>query len=180
MDAPPGHFSAAVDLEENETARGVVQAGEHAIPFGPVNVGVSAEWAFEPERLRELRVVSAQSGGRELLDLSQAWLRPPVRQLLDMRLPLAMLILLGVLLDALATRMGLEPRLAPALAWVRASSRGAREKMVRSKAARWPKLLRRKARSEIVSPPPEVVSPPRTADDDARRRSRFDRAKRGK
>ena len=176
----PGHFSAAVDLEENETARGVVQAGEHAIPFGPVNVGVSAEWAFEPERLRELRVVSAQSGGRELLDLSQAWLRPPVRQLLDMRLPLAMLILLGVLLDALATRMGLEPRLAPALAWVRASSRGAREKMVRSKAARWPKLLRRKARSEIVSPPPEVVSPPRTADDDARRRSRFDRAKRGK
>lgn len=173
----PGHFSAAVDLEENETVRGVVQAGEHAFPFGPINVGVSAEWAFDPERLQELRVVSAQSGGRELLDLSQAWLRPAVRQLLDLRLPLAVLILLGVLLDALATRMGLEPRLAPALVWARGMRGGWAARVLRWM-PRWRWRLRRKPRPAESNKPPEVPEPTVPADDEARRR-RFERAKRG-
>lgn len=175
----PGHFSAALELEENATARGVVQAGDYAIPFGPINVGVAAEWAFDPERLEELRVVSAQSGGRELLDLSQAWLRPPVRQVLDLRLPLAVLILLGVLLDALATRIGLEPRLAPALAWARAA-RGLAAGHAWPGKLRWPAILRRKPRPVEAEKPAEApVPPPPPADDDARRRSRFERAKRG-
>jgi hypothetical protein len=179
----PGHFSAAVDLEENETVRGVVQAGEYALPFGPVNVGVSAEWAFDPERLQELRAVAAQSGGRELLDLSQAWLRPTVRQLLDLRLPLVILILLGVLADALATRMGLDTRMAPVLAWARTLRHGVSAKTIR-RMPRWPWIFRRKPKPQTSSAtpanqPPDATQAPLPEADEARRRNRFARAKRG-
>lgn len=102
----PGRFSLTRDLEEGTLVRGAVQTGEYAIPFGPVIVGSSTEWAFDPDRLAELRSVSAQTGGRELLDLSQAWLRPPVIHSADLRIPLAVAALLLVLLDALVTRTG--------------------------------------------------------------------------
>lgn len=102
----PGRFSLTRDLEEGTLVRGAIQTGEYAIPFGPVIVGSSTEWAFDPDRLAELRSVSAQTGGRELLDLSQAWLRPPVIHSADLRIPLAVAALLLVLLDALVTRTG--------------------------------------------------------------------------
>lgn len=102
----PGRFSLTRDLEEGTLVRGAVQTGEHAIPFGPIIVGSSTEWAFDPDRLAELRSVSAQTGGRELLDLSQAWLRPPVIHSADLRIPLAIVALLLILLDALVTRTG--------------------------------------------------------------------------
>ncbi|NIP98913.1 MAG: hypothetical protein GWO24_38165, partial [Akkermansiaceae bacterium] len=73
----PGHFSVTRELEEGIVLRGAVQAGPHALSFGPVVVGSSAEWAFDPDRLSELREVSRLSGGRELIDLSKAWVRPP-------------------------------------------------------------------------------------------------------
>ena len=100
----PGHFSAALDLEENQVVRGVVQAGDNTASFGPVSVGVSTEWALEPERLDELRAVARATGGRELRDLSQAWLRPPVILKADLRLPLAVALLVVILLDAFQTR----------------------------------------------------------------------------
>lgn len=102
----PGRFSLTRDLEEGTLVRGAIQTGAHAIPFGPIIVGSSTEWAFDPDRLAELRSVSAQTGGRELLDLSQAWLRPPVMHRTDLRIPLAIGALLLVLLDALITRTG--------------------------------------------------------------------------
>ena len=102
----PGRFSLTRDLEEGSLIRGAIQTGEHAIPFGPVIVGSSTEWAFDPDRLAELRSVSAQTGGRELLDLSQAWKRPLMIHSADMRIPLAVSALLLILLDALMTRTG--------------------------------------------------------------------------
>ncbi|MEZ5433785.1 MAG: hypothetical protein R3F31_21995 [Verrucomicrobiales bacterium] len=56
--------------------RGAVQLGKVALPFGPLVLGSSHEWAFDKERVNELRAISSSSGGRELLDLSKAWLRP--------------------------------------------------------------------------------------------------------
>ena len=73
----PGHFSVTRDLDEGQVIRGAVQAGSHALPFGPVAVANSAEWSFDPERLTEFREVARLSGGRELVDLSTAWIRPP-------------------------------------------------------------------------------------------------------
>jgi len=102
----PGHFSVSRDLEEGALVRGAIQAGVHALPFGPVVAGASAEWAFDPIRLEELRVMSNQTGGRELLKLSDAWVRPTMEVNSDSRLPLLITLFLCVLLDALVTRTG--------------------------------------------------------------------------
>jgi hypothetical protein len=171
----PGHYAAAVELEENDTVRGVVQAGEHTLPFGPLNVGVSAEWAFDAARLAELRAVAAGTGGRELLEMDEAWLRPPVVQVLDLRLPLALAVLLVMLYDILATRMGLEPR-------ARALATGAGALLRR-------RPWRQRRRTAPVSAPAAEATPqiapkepetPASPPDDEARRRRFERAKRGR
>jgi len=102
----PGRYSVTRDLEEGTLIRGSVQAGNHAIPFGPIIVGSSTEWAFDSDRLAELKTLSQQTGGRNLTDLSQAWLRPPRTHYADLRLPLGLALLIFVLLDALITRTG--------------------------------------------------------------------------
>lgn len=102
----PGHYRAAMTLEEGEVIRGAVQAGQFAIPFGPVSAGTNVEWTFDPARVDDLRQTSKESGGRELLDLKDAWLAPPVKQFSDLRPWLMPLLLLLVLSEALATRLG--------------------------------------------------------------------------
>jgi hypothetical protein len=162
----PGHFSAALDLEENQVVRGVVQAGEHTASFGPVAVGVSTEWALEPERLEELRAVARTTGGRELRDLSQAWLRPPVILKADLRLPLAVALLVLILLDAFQTRWQ----------WTWRERFGLAD------------LLKAKPRRVKVPVTPRPAAPvvlaPSAASasevEAAARRQRFERAKRGK
>jgi hypothetical protein len=110
----PGHFTLERDLDEGAVVRGAVRIGRHALPFGPLTVGSSIEWSFDPERLTELRAASAQTGGRELLDLSEAWLRPERRMETDLRLALGVALLGLVLFEALMTRTGWKPPL-PAL-----------------------------------------------------------------
>ena len=102
----PGQFSLTRDLEEGTLIRGSVRAGNNAIPFGPIIVGSSTEWSFDTERLAELRTLSQQTLGRNLTDLSKAWVRPSVLHFADLRIPLAIALLMAVLLDALITRIG--------------------------------------------------------------------------
>lgn len=102
----PGHYRAVMDLEEGSVVRGGIQAGPHVIPFGPLSVGTKAEWSFDPLRQEELRQTAAASGGRELLDLAQAWQSPPVVQYADLRPWLLPLLLVLFLADALVTRLG--------------------------------------------------------------------------
>jgi hypothetical protein len=102
----PGHFSLTKDLDEGSIVRGAVQVGENALPFGPLSVGSSVEWSFEPERLTELRASSNQTSGRELLDISKAWLRPPFIAETSLRLPLGIALVLITLAEALLTRTG--------------------------------------------------------------------------
>ena len=102
----PGKFSLTKDLEEGTLIRGSVKVGDQAVPFGPFIVGSSTEWAFDKERIAELRTLSSQTGGRQLTDLSKAWVRPPVQHLADIRVPLAIALLVIILLDALITRTG--------------------------------------------------------------------------
>ncbi len=102
----PGHFHLSMDLAEGEMTRGAVQVGPHALTFGPVVVGGSTEWAFDPLRLQELRQLALSSGGGELLDLDQAWRSPPARQFTDIRTGLLILALLLMIAEALATRTG--------------------------------------------------------------------------
>ena len=102
----PGHFNLTYQLEEGSVVRGSAIVGDYTLPFGPFNIGSSAEWAFEQERVDELRELSAATGGRELLDLAKAWVRPEQVKVSDIRVWLALAVLLCLLLDALITRAG--------------------------------------------------------------------------
>ena len=102
----PGHFSLSRDLNEGSIVKGAIRVGDNAIGFGPVSVGSSVEWSFEPERLAELRQVSHQSNGRELLNLKEAWLRPPYVADTPLVLPLGIALIGMILLDSLITRTG--------------------------------------------------------------------------
>ena len=126
----PGHFFLTRDLDEGSVVRGAVQVGENALPFGPLSVGSSVEWAFEPERLAELRAVSNQTRGRELLDISKAWLRPPFVAETSLRLPLGIALVLLVLAEALLTRTGWK---LPQLALPKRVPRAARVKLPQAK-----------------------------------------------
>lgn len=102
----PGHFQASTELPEGEMVRGAVQVGGQAISFGPTVVGTSTEWAFDEARVEELRRVSQASGGRELLEMSQAWRSPVIPRFTDLSVYLFILSLLLVLFEAFVTRTG--------------------------------------------------------------------------
>lgn len=86
--------------------RGAIQVGKQALSFGPTLIGTSTEWAFDEARAAELRSVSKASGGRELLDLHQAWRSPRIVRFTDMNGYLLVAALLLMLLEAFVTRSG--------------------------------------------------------------------------
>ncbi len=100
----PGHFQARIELPEGKTIRGAVQLMEGAFSIGPVEGEGGAEWKMDPEKRTLLRAVSQQSGGRELLDFSEAWLAPPKRGDVSFRSGLLVLLALCFLADAFITR----------------------------------------------------------------------------
>lgn len=102
----PGHYSVKTEVREGEMIRGAVQLGKSAIPFGPLVVGSSSEWAFDPERVAELRETARTSGGRELVDLKDAWKKPPTPGFTGIRSWLFLAALGIFLAEALATRTG--------------------------------------------------------------------------
>lgn len=161
----PGHFSLSRDLDEGSVVKGAIRVGDNAIGFGPLSVGSSVEWAFEPERLAELRQVSHQTDGRELLNLKEAWLRPPYVASTSLGLPLGLILLGMVLLDALITRTGWK---LPEFAKIEK-----REKLVKPKIAKTAKPVLPKA-----APVPETTyRKPAEAEQPSERRSRYQRAK---
>ncbi|MGK0184583.1 MAG: hypothetical protein ACI9R3_000356 [Verrucomicrobiales bacterium] len=165
----PGHYRVARDFPEGEMLRGAIQVGKAAIPFGPLVVGGSAEWAFDETRIEEMRRLSAQTGGRELLELADAWRSPPVEKLVDFRSELLIALLLVVLLDALVTRMGWS---LPVIHLARPRQRQAIPKNRPISPPQPPVAV-----AEVVE---EKIQPPAPSASSESRRSRFDRAKRGK
>lgn len=167
----PGKFSVTRELEEGTVLRGVIQAGSHALPFGPVTVGTSSEWALEPVRIAELRTTSQQTNGRELLDLSDAWLRPVQIREASLRIPLLLLALALMLTDALVTRTGWS---LPVMRWLpRSAMAPKRARPTRAQLAPAMEII--EPRHEILPPDPQ---PDEEAEGQVQRQSRFDRAKR--
>ena len=109
----PGHFRATFDVEGDTYVRGAVKIGDSAFPFGPVNAVTNPEWSFDKARLQELRTVSTRSGGSERVDLSDVWNAPRPPAWRDVQAWLLMALLLSVLLEALATRVGWTLRKGP-------------------------------------------------------------------
>ncbi len=168
----PGHYTASQELKEGVMARGAVQLGKQALTFGPLMAGSSAEWAFDEERARELRQVSLASGGRELLELGQAWRSPHLERFVSLSLPLLLLILALLLVDALVTRMGWRLPV-----W-------ARQARVRSSVVKPFRKPREPARPTVAPASPTSVTPtPQAKETDVaatsseERRARFSRAK---
>lgn len=102
----PGHFNLTHELSEGSVVRGSAIVGSFTLPFGPFNIGSSAEWAFDRKRVEELRHLSSATGGRELLDLQKAWVMPDQLRVADIRVWSAAAILMLLLLDAVITRAG--------------------------------------------------------------------------
>lgn len=160
----PGHFAMSTDLEEGSVVKGAIRVGEHALAFGPVSVGASIEWAFETERLEELRQVSHLTNGRRLLKLEDAWLRPPYVAAHSISLPLGITLLMLIVLEAFMTRTG----------WKMPEfSRFRKQTMKVAK----PKRI--KIAPKVLSEPekPLVEGPERAPQGDSDRRSRFQKAK---
>lgn|GEM_PF-1740594 len=145
--------------------KGAIRVGDNAIGFGPVSVGSSVEWAFEPERVSELRQVSHQTNGRELLNLEDAWLRPPYVASNSLSVPLGIALLLMVLLDALITRTGWK---LPEFGKREKASKQSKPKKVKAEKPAVQKAAA--ADSKPTERPTEVQIP-------SERRSRFQRAK---
>ncbi|MFY7817297.1 MAG: VWA domain-containing protein [Akkermansiaceae bacterium] len=163
----PGRFSVSRDLEEGAIVRGAIQVGTYAIPFGPITLGSSIEWAFEPEAISELRAASKQTGGRELLDLTSAWLRPPFIQDTSLRFPLLLLLLGLLLVEALITRTGWKlPAFAGRIPRVKTPR-------IRTKKATVPSVIEEPI---MVRHEEKPVQPVHEIEESARR-SRFQRAK---
>jgi hypothetical protein len=162
----PGHFSLTRDLDEGSIVRGAVQVGGNALPFGPLSVGSSVEWAFEPERLTELRAVSNQTRGRELLDISKAWLRPPLVAETSLRIPLGIALILLMLVEARRTRTDWK---FPQLAFPQGLPK-------------WPRIhaaRQKPVKNAVATPevPAEPTSQPILPPEESTRSARFQRAK---
>ncbi|MEZ5299859.1 MAG: vWA domain-containing protein [Verrucomicrobiales bacterium] len=203
----PGRYQAAADLDEGELVRGAIQLGQNALPFGPVIVGTSTEWAMDRTRAEELRTAAAETGGRELLELSEAWEKPSIRIFAGVRSPLLIALLVLILAEALIARMGWE---LPTFAAIDRLKMGAEERR-RDKAARAsrkqeeaiavsaaaaaagsekpqkaaPASASASAPASAQKPAPAPASAqtppaePPSEQEEARRKSRFQRAKRG-
>ncbi|WP_395747234.1 VWA domain-containing protein [Prosthecobacter sp.] len=169
----PGHFQASTELPEGEMVRGAVQVGGQAISFGPTIVGTSTEWAFDETHVEELRRVSQTSGGRELLEMSQAWRSPALPRFTDLGLYLFIATLLLLLFEAFVTRTGWKlPRLARSEGSPRPKiAKPSQETLLHQKRLeRSPKP----ETPEAPAPATETKTEPASAEE---RQSRFQRAK---
>lgn len=166
----PGHYQARVDLPEGEMVRGAVQVGSQALSFGPAIVGTSTEWAFDEARAEELKQVSAASGGRELLELNQAWRTPRTERFVDLRNELLILTLILILAEALITRTGWHLPVWAFAGWKMKPARPIQTP------AYSPKVRAAEADTAHSLPPPVEATP--LPQPEVNRQSRFDRAKR--
>ena len=165
----PGHYSLRTDLREGQLIRGAAQVGKSAIPFGPLVVGASREWAFDAERIKELRETSATSGGRELLDLGDAWLKPEGKEMASIQSWLLIPLLGLILLEALVTRTGWKMP-----TFHRLASKSRRR---RSPGKKKPAKEKVETVTEKMKVPTEKEVPGEAEEETNRRQSRFARAK---
>ncbi len=161
----PGRFQLSRELQEGSVVRGSALVGSYSLPFGPFNVGTSAEWQFDREQVEELRHVSAVTGGRELLDLKKAWVRPEQVRVADIRVWLALAILIFLLLDALITRAGWP-------LWAKQEGVGERS------SARGTGKTKKIRKAKVAVPDEESVVKPKATSES--RRARFEKSKRRK
>jgi hypothetical protein len=172
----PGHYQTSLDLEARSTVRGAVQIGTAALPFGPITAGIDAEWAFDRERIEELKTLAAMVGGEERLDLASIWKAPRRSAFRDLRPWLYSTLVSLLLLEALLSRTGWSlPRWQPA--FPRAQTRRPRR---RAPEPRAPKDTDKETDEHTDRHRGGDAEPGEDAESAQKRRERFARAKRGR
>lgn len=156
-----------IRLKPKEQLRGAIEVGSVRIPWGPVLLPMSAEWELSDERVRELKRVATDSGGRELVDLASVWSSPRALSRFSLVPPLLILLIFLVLTDALLTRLGrkLPSFTIPKLKW--------RPRTAPTVSAEIPKPSTEPPVQNDPPPTPAPDSPPTD-----RVKSRFDKARR--
>ena len=106
----PGHFQAHMRLKPGQPAIGAVQVGQYSLPFGPMAPGTDLEWLRDPAGPRALRALVAASGGKEITELPEAWRDLGRQAFRTLRPWILAALVVTLLLEALATRVGLLSR----------------------------------------------------------------------
>ena len=159
----PGRFRLTHELEEGKVVRGSALVGDYTLPFGPFQVGGDAEWVFEQERIEELRNLAATTGGRELVDIQKAWVKPDQLVTIGIRHWLAFGALMALLLDAFITRVGWP-------LWGKSEKAAKpKEKVVKHKKVKIPAVKKEEEPSEDVKTPAQTSQS---------RRARYEKSKR--
>ncbi len=103
----PGHLQLRSALASNLPVRGAVRLGDGAYSVGPFFVGSDEEWRTDLQRIQNLSALSKVTGGKELLDLSDAWKHPPRLQAVSLRPWILLGLVLVFLADVAITRLGM-------------------------------------------------------------------------
>ncbi|MCF6312914.1 MAG: VWA domain-containing protein [Verrucomicrobiales bacterium] len=173
----PERYSVQIHLKEEQMLRGAIQiSDQYTLPFGPLVLGSSREWALDPESIEELTSLSAASQGRPLLDLPDAWQKPLRKDYSSIQAWLLSLLLVGILFDALITRTGWSlPSMN--LAWLKKTAKQKKSFKQTQRKIQKPETQTslQPSPEKKKSPRPQADPPPQTSDS---ARSRFARAKR--
>ncbi|MEI8234369.1 MAG: VWA domain-containing protein [Verrucomicrobiota bacterium] len=165
----PGRYRVSAALEPGELVRGAVQIGATALPFGPLQAGAGAEWAFDPAQPAALAAVARASGGVERLELTGIWNAPRPPRYGDVRHWILPLLLLLFLAETLRTRLGVPLRWGGWFSGITGAYRTPAALRVKAFPAP-PRAEAREGASSQPAPPPQPETPSR--------RERFRRAKR--
>lgn len=157
----PGLHTATLQLTPGQPLKGAIQALDGTIPFGPVFAGIDPEWDFSPAGPASIRALSMSTGGEERTDFSKAFLRPPRRDIRDFTAPILAVGLITFLLALLIERTGW--KLLPDIRRFRPAQAA-------------PEIAVALPSAPSAPPPPEEIKSEST--DEARRRQRFERARR--
>ncbi|MEM9159428.1 MAG: VWA domain-containing protein [Verrucomicrobiota bacterium] len=102
----PGRYRLSRDLRVNSPIRAAIQLGDRAIPMGPFFVGTDEEWQREAQKIRDIRLLSKKTGGKELANLTDVWEHPPSFQFVSLRNWALLALFVAFVLDVAITRTG--------------------------------------------------------------------------
>ena len=178
----PGLFVARIPLTPGISVRGAVQVGSAVLPFGPAELSIHPEYDFDPQRITEIKTVSRLSGGQLRTDLTSIWSAVPEGVSREITIELLILLFVLFLLDALLTRLGMQPNFVSLPKFATAENPGVPAKSVRKTGGR----IAMKPGKTAPTPPsagPDIPSvppdpEPLSGGDGAKRSKLFERAKR--
>ncbi len=106
----PGVFQSSFKLTPGALARGSVRIGDSAIPFGPLTPQTDPEWAMPAEAREAFLHMVARTGGKERLDLPAIFNEPIDTGELPLLIYLLWAAFALLLMDALASKVGILPK----------------------------------------------------------------------